>query len=278
MFGTLFSAIGKVFTPVVKTVASIPSAIFGVGSAVSTAGAATAAAPLAQGGLTGFINNLTGGGVLGSVLNGAIRQAGVGALIGAGVGAITGQGLGRGALMGAVGGAVTGGLSGAASFRNGQLAQTSTPSVAPAQSPTGLAPTGSTQGVTSARTGLGTASMISAASTQPSTIVTPQQPPRRGLGGMFTKLFDDFTANTEDGRALRGQVLGGIGNGLLMREQERSRMRRLEREIQHEEDKEQRVRDSYSVGQSALHKPMTSTRNSFGSPRYQFNPATGLIE
>lgn len=272
----MFSLLGKVFQPVANAVARIGTAAAAVGRAAFTAGAATGANSMASGGLNGFIQSLTGNGVLGSVLTGAVSQAAVGAGIGAITGAVTGIGAGKGALYGAAGGAVTGGLSGATRGLG---------PVQAANTPTGMAPIGQTQ---STPRGLAIGTQYNAAGfrTQPaagqiSTVVQPQQP-QRGLGTMFGRLFQ----NEHLGSALESAGAAALG---YMGEQsaEQGRMDRLEREIQHREDTEQRRRDSYSVDPSALHGPVTSRSNASPSPGQRFvrpqrfarfNPQSGLIE
>lgn len=87
----LLSSIGRVFSPVIEGIARVGQAITGVGATGFTAAAATGAAPIASGGLSGFISSLTGGnGVLGHILNGLtdVAASGPAGVITAGAGAL----------------------------------------------------------------------------------------------------------------------------------------------------------------------------------------------
>lgn len=116
------SGITKIFTTVGSAAARVGKAVAGVGSSLFTAGASTG----------GIASAASGGGVLGNILTGAVKQAGIGALLGGGVSAATGGDFGKGALWGGLAGAATGGLMGAAGAQQ----------VVAAETPTGVAPTG----------------------------------------------------------------------------------------------------------------------------------------
>ncbi|WP_022727212.1 hypothetical protein [Fodinicurvata sediminis] len=85
------------------------------GAAVFTGGAALGLAPLAGGwgaAVSGAVSQLGATGVLGSTLTGAITQAGYGALVGGAVSAVTGGDIMKGVQTGGLGGAISGGVMG----------------------------------------------------------------------------------------------------------------------------------------------------------------------
>lgn len=278
----LASGIGKVFSTVGKAAARVSQAVLGVGATTFTAGAASGAAPMATGGFGGVLQSLTGGGVLGNVLTGAIKQAGYGALIGGAIGAMTGQGFGKGAMIGGLGGAVSGGLMSAA----GIGMTPATPSGAgtvPADTPTGFAPTGSTDPA-SAR--------VAAAHGTP-TIYTPDggmdvagagapaAAPASGGGGGFGQFLQ-----SEAG----GSLIAGIGKGMGDYALAKMKMGENQKDRDFERDREQRLQDSYDVDPAALHgaAPVDDTQRptpaekynrqgSVGKFRYEYSPEARRI-
>lgn len=118
--------VGKIFKPVVKVVKKVAPIALAAAAVYFTAGAAlgVAGASGGWGAVAGGLTNSLGlaGSTLGSVLTGAVTQAGYGAAIGAGVSALTGGDISKGALMGAAGGAVTGGVTGGLGFNTDPLA------------------------------------------------------------------------------------------------------------------------------------------------------------
>lgn len=244
------SGITKVFSTVATGVASVGKSIVGVGATLFTGGAASGGA------IGNVVNSVSGGGVLGNILTGAIKQAGIGALIGGAVGAATGAGFGKGAMWGALGGAVTGGLTGAA---GGGLF--SAAGVTPADTATGLAPTGSTAG-------------SAAPSTVPTGVAT---------GGSGASGFGQFL-NSEAG----GAMLGGLGEGIMGYAKQKADEKERQRDRDYLLDKENRVRDSYSVSPESLPgggsmAALPETQRPTPAQKYQrrqyvYNPATKAIE
>ena len=267
------SGIGKVFSAVGNAAARVGQAVMGVGATTFTAGAAAGAAPMAAGGFNGVLQGLTGGGVMGNILTGAIKQAGYGALIGGVIGAVTGQGFGKGALIGGLGGAITGGLSGSGLFSAAGIDPTKTGSTTaiPSETPTGFAPTGVTDPA-SAR--------VAAAHGTP-TIYTPEggaaaaaAPAAQGGGG-----FGQFL-RSEAG----GGLIAGLGKGIG--DYATAKMAAGEREKDREflREKDQRLQDSYNVDPDALHGAAPSDTTSRPTPaqkysrfRYEYSPQAKRI-
>jgi hypothetical protein len=108
----VMKSIGKTFKKIVKSPAKLIASILAVGAIVFTAGAALGLAPLA-GGWGGAVAGVFGtNSTIGSVLTGAVTQAGYGAAIGGVVSAATGGDFGSGAAQGAVVGGIGGALMG----------------------------------------------------------------------------------------------------------------------------------------------------------------------
>ena len=112
-----FSFVGKIFKSVVNVVKKIAPIVLAAAAVYFTAGAALTGGGFGTAAWTQAASAFTSGtlglsGTLGSVVSGALTQAGFGAAIGAGVSAITGGNIMKGAQMGALTGAVTGGIGG----------------------------------------------------------------------------------------------------------------------------------------------------------------------
>lgn len=110
---SVFKGIKKVFRKIVKVVKKIAPIVLAVGALVFTGGAALGFTSLAGGwgaAATAITTKLGATGLLGSVLTGAVTQAGYGALIGGITAEISGGSFSKGAKAGAAAGAVTGGL------------------------------------------------------------------------------------------------------------------------------------------------------------------------
>ncbi len=114
MSGVVKSA-KKIFKKVAKVAKIVVPLALAAAAIYFTAGAALGVAGMAGGwgAAAGSLGTALGGsGMLGSVLTGAITQAGFGAVIGGGLAFATGNDPLKGAALGAAGGAVTGGVSG----------------------------------------------------------------------------------------------------------------------------------------------------------------------
>jgi len=244
----IISGISKIFAPVASGVAKVGKAILGVGASLFTGGAASGGA------IGGVIKSVTGTGVLGNILTGAIKQAGIGALIGGAIGAATGQGFGKGALYGALGGAVTGGLSGSGLF--------SAAGLAPADTATGMAATGSSAG-----SGVLAAGASAGAAAAPAT------------GGGFGQFL-----NSETG----GSLVAGLGEGLMSYASGKMDQKAREDDRQFLRDKETRLTRSYDVAPEALPgggtmAALPSTQRptpaqKYDRRRYLYNPESKQIE
>lgn len=258
----LVSSIGKTFQAIGSAATRVASSVLGVGAVTTTAGIASNAGSMASGGLNGFLSRLTGGGVLGNVISGAIKQAGYGAVLGGVVGMVTGQGFGKGALMGAAGGALTGGLMAGLSPQPTGTLQASTP--------TGLAPSGATAGISASGVGstnLGGSSLVTgpgqAAAAAARTAATTSTVPSSG-GGLMRFL------NSETG----GGLIAGLGKGaadyFTMKSKIDAEKAMQERELGYLEDKDKRIQDSYSVADSSFAAPPKQMR-------YEYDPQKGKI-
>lgn len=282
------SGLGKVFQTVGSAAARVSSAVMGVGKTVFTAGAAAGAPSMASGGFTSVLDKLAGTGVLRNVLTGAVKQAGVGALVGGGIGALTGQGFGKGALIGGLGGAVTGGLGGLANAARiappGVDTSMITGSVNPSPAVAGTVPAG---GPAPLADGAFDSRFGSSATPPPVGAVSgPLSPdvPAASAGGWGSEGgggggFWQFMQSP-----MGGNLVAGLGQGLAAGMAAKERREAEEADRQFLLDREQRLRDSYSVDPSVLHSPVAPDASRpapsskyFGRPRYQFDPAAGMI-
>lgn len=113
-----FSSIKKTFKKVLNVAKKALPIVLAAGAVVFTAGAALGLAPLGiAGGWGGAMSALTGSmgltGTLGSVVTGALTNAGYGAVLGGVTSAVTGGDVMKGMGLGAAGGAITGGIGSA---------------------------------------------------------------------------------------------------------------------------------------------------------------------
>lgn len=258
----LASGIGKAFSALGNAATRVASSVLGVGAATTTAGIATGAGSMASGGFGGFLSRLTGGGVMGNIVSGAIRQAGYGAVLGGITGMVTGQGFGKGALMGAAGGALTGGLmAGLRPQPTGTLQ---------ADTPTGLAPSGRSMTSPDPSIPTGGPYMMTqsgqAASAAARTATASSTVPQSSGGGFLNFI------NSETG----GGLLAGLGKGasdyFTMKSKIDAEKDMQERELGYLRDKDQRIQDSYSVSDNAFATPPGTKRM-----RYDYDPAQGKI-
>jgi hypothetical protein len=108
-------AVGKVFKAVVKVVRKVAPVVLAAAAIYFTAGAALGVSGAAGGwgaAAASMTSSMGATGTLGSVLTGAITQAGYGAAMGGVTSLLTGQDPMKGMQAGALGGAITGGISG----------------------------------------------------------------------------------------------------------------------------------------------------------------------
>jgi hypothetical protein len=294
----IVSGITKVFTSVGSAVARVGQSVAAVGASVFTTGAATGAGSMASGALSATARTM-GGGVLGNVINGAIKQGAIGAIIGGGISALTGNGFGKGALIGGIGGLATGGLTGYAQSGTGLAPN----GVAAAETATGVAPTGVTQsspldarfgdnsGVTTGgRSGLAAgleqqqAAMTGAAGAGVPAAANglATAPAAVGGGGGLMGFLQ-----SEGG----GNIISGLGQGAMgyFNQQQQDKQLKLQAEQYDknraaELDKEMRIRDSYDMGDAAYETPYSddtkrpTPEQAFGrGRRYEYDAAKGRV-
>lgn len=257
----LVSGIGKIFQTVGSAATRVASSVLGVGAVTQTAGVAAGAGSMASGGLNGFLSKLTGGGVLGNIVSGAIKQAGYGAVLGGIAGMVTGQGFGKGALMGAAGGALTGGLmAGLTPQPTGSLS---------ANTPTGLIPTGSTSGITA--TGSGSANLGPQMMTAPGQAAAAAA---QGASATSTVQGGGLMSYFKNPETL-GAALGGLGQGAgayFSAKMTSDAQKELQKnELDYLRDKDQRIQDSYTVADSAFAAAPGKKM------RYDYDPKQGKI-
>lgn len=116
----VFKAVGKVAKKVLPFALPIAAAVFTVGGALGI--------PAMAGGWAGAVGKLTGNGLLGKVIGGAVTQAGYMGLAGGAVGGITGgtKGLKKGLGYGQIAGAAIGGIGGAIGYAGNPQARAAT--------------------------------------------------------------------------------------------------------------------------------------------------------
>lgn len=275
----LFSGLKKVFKKVTKVLVKVAPIALLAGAAIFTGGAALGLAPFAGGwgaAAAGFASNLGLTGALGSVVTGAVTQAGYGALAGGLISGVTGGDPLKGAQMGALTGAVTGGVTGGLGFATdplGGAAAQAAPGATPATSPTGFASFTAPNGVGPV-TGPAAADLTlsTGAAVGPTTsTVAPAASTPSGFGSFVDK-------------EVVGRTLAGLGQGYL--EGQTAKDER-DLQIQLRDDRQASYDVDPSVYQAApgAGAPRPTPREAYGSrratnltARYAFNPTTGKIE
>lgn len=208
MSGVLKS-VGKVFKKVVKTVTKVAPYVLAAGAMIYTAGAALGAGSIFAGGWGGAVSSavssMGGSGLLGNVLTGALTQAGYGAIIGGATSALTGGSFSKGLKMGALGGAVTGGISGGLGFETDPLkgiGQETPPVNSAGNRMTGVAGMANTSQAPANAASQAAAGSATVGPIGSQTAVNPT--PSSGLLGW-----------AERNQTLLGNVISGVGGGLL---------------------------------------------------------------
>lgn len=257
-----FKAIKKFFKKVVKSAKIIVPVVLGAAAIYFTVGAALGVTGTAGGWLS---SSLGLSGTLGSVVSGAVTQAGYGALLGGGLAAVTDGDVGKGLLEGALAGAVTGGITGAITA----------PAIAASSGATGATGPGTTAGG-GLPSELGLAgSLDTAAGLNPNTAIKAPTTGGPETTGLLTR-FGEF-ASTPGGGAIIGGAIQGIGSGignfaLADAEVEAAKLR-----AEQEEAERARIAANFDVsGGGGL---LTGTRfdtTPRPTPLQQFNPATVL--
>lgn len=288
----LFSGLKKVFKKVTKVLVKVAPIALLAGAAIFTGGAALGLAPFAGGwgaAAAGFASNLGLTGTLGSVVTGAVTQAGYGALIGGGLSAATGGSFIKGAQLGALTGTVTGGLTG------GFNALSAAPQFAD-HAPTGFSsfnPSTSVSpisgpGVADLTLPVNPAAASSAASSAApaATGFGSAQAPSGFMGGSSAAAPAASSATGFGSfldKEVVGRTLAGLGQGYLQGQAAKD-----------EQDLQIRLRDerqaSYDIDPSVMQQAPTDTaprptpREAYGArraavtSRYAYNPETNRIE
>lgn len=279
----LVKGIGKVFKKVFNAVKKVAFPLLAIGAIVFTGGAALGLAPLAGGwgGAVGSALSAMGvstTGTLGSILTGAVTQAGTGAAIGGLTSLATGGDFTEGAAKGGMIGAVTGGVMGSgllggaskaagtvtASGRNAPAGMIKgSDAIAQGRAAAGLLPGGAVGGPS-----IPDATKIATPATgyDPSTLASDAG---TGGGRLLGKVLTSPVA---------GQVIGGIGQGLM------SGMAAKEASEADKEEQE-RITGSYDVGPGAYDQAAADTtarptpEAKWGRRgRASYNPQSGRIE
>lgn len=266
-----FKKIGKFFKKVVKSkVFKIVAAVVGVGAAIFTGGAALGLSFAAGGwgAAAAGVSNVLGltGTTVGSILTGALTQAGYGALLGAGTSLVTGGNVLEGAAGGALGGAITGGVMGGLGFGTDPLAGAFDSAPKPdilgggAQNATAFSPASSTEGFGLGASNLNLPSATPGFEASAGEFALPDGGARGLLGGGATPsptMGATRVAGQAPGAAAAaaapqdsmlsgllnnetlGRTIAGVGKGLLTGSG-------VEDQIDAQEREERRLRDSYS--------------------------------
>lgn len=287
---SLFKGVRKVFKKIGKFVKKILPVVLAVGALVFTGGAALGlTGGLTWGGASGIaasIGSAIGGqGLIGSVLTGAIRQAGYGALIGGTVSAASGGSFSKGAKAGAKAGAITGAVMGGyghlknSALKNAQQTAGIGDEVAAQPPPgteiqaagtqaSGVTTYGLGQKVGNITPGTGHMSIGGGAGAGAGS----------GAGGLFTQ--GGWLERNQD---LVGNVVKGVGAGLVAggeADAEKDLLRERQRIINEnyagaDPGKEYRAAEPNRYG---LMPTERFTGGYYGSYEYRYNPETARIE
>ncbi|KKK82875.1 hypothetical protein LCGC14_2799040, partial [marine sediment metagenome] len=200
---SIFKGVRKIFKKVFKVVKKVALVAIAVAAIVFTGGAALGLAGVMGGGWAAAAatvgTTIGGSGLLGTVLTGAITQAGTGALIGGAISAATGGSISKGMMRGAAAGAVTGGvMGGVGHVRNASGVEGYGPITEGGVTTT---PLPETAGV---NYGAGTGQAIDAAGN----VIPP-------TGGGGRGLLRGIGSFIKDNPEISGGIITGIGQGLL---------------------------------------------------------------
>lgn len=292
--------IGKVFKKVIKNLPKIITSAIAVAAIYFTAGAALGVVGMA-GGWGGAVAGLN----LGPVLGGAITSAGYGAAIGGVVSGVTGgdvmKGMQRGAATGAIAGGLTGAITGSGSALD-PLAETG--AGAPATEAAGADP--SSLGSMPADVAPADTA-VSSAATQgaPGSIMATNAPaPAPSGGGLLNQGSTPSTGPgvmdkggwLERNQMLAGQVVGGLGQGIMGMGQADARVEAAETDrraaLDLDQQKADRIRANYAgtgrglltpenmgyIGQQPA-RPSPAQRfdpRAYGG-RWQYDPQSGQV-
>lgn len=245
----LFKKIGKAFKKVAKFALKVAPYVLLAGAAIFTGGAALGLPAFAGGwgaAAASFTQTLGLSGTLGSVVTGAVTNAGYGALLGAGGAALTGQSITKGAQLGAAAGAVGGGISGFAAAPVPPAGDLSggVPMAASPNTGTGFSFDTARSVIDAPAAGAGTTPAAGAAPTAVTgnpaaagaATATPGSAP--GVASPGT----GFGSFLKDNQTLLGNAIAGFGQAYL--------------EGKAEEDRIDRYRENYDVDPSVYTQPV----------------------
>lgn len=276
----------KIFRKVGKVIKKVAPIALAAGAIFFTAGAALGAAPAWSTAVSSMTSGLSG--TLGSVVTGAVTQAGQAAAIGGLVSEATGGDFKDGATAGALTGGVLGGLGGymnapaagpVTDGAGGQFANSS-PALNQPQSVASMASNANPMNA-------GNSSLMSASDVAAQAANTPNQGVLAGLGraqniGDSVKSVASGVGNfIENNPTMTGMVVQGLGQGLSAQAQA-DELRKAE------ERKQRRLEESYrdldysgyrqfaSPSQQGQEQPARQT--SRYNYEYAYNPQTARIE
>lgn len=190
--------VGKVFKKVTKVVKKVAPIVLGAAAIYFTAGAALGFAPTLGAAASSLTGSLGLSGTLGSVVTGAVTQAGYGAAIGGLTAAVTGGSISKGMRSGALTGAITGGVTGGLGFNTDPLSSlndTQSAASAAAGGPGQLTAPGALSAPQVAASPLGAAAAPAAAQAAPAST------------GLLSWMNNNQT--------LVGTAVSGLGQGLM---------------------------------------------------------------
>ncbi len=266
---SLFKGVRKLFKKVLKVVKKLAPIILGVAAIVFTGGAALGLAGMAGGwgAAAATVGTTIGGsGLLGTVLTGAITQAGTGALIGGAIAAATGGPISKGMMRGAAAGAVTGGvMGGVGHVRNASGVEGYGPITEGSVTTT---PLPETAGV---NYGAGTGQAVDAAGN----VIPP-------TGGGGRGLLRGVGSFIKDNPEIAGGIITGIGQGLLSGSEadaEKDLLRARHRLIssKYEGSDPGATYRGLAPGTSGQSPTERFDPRSYGSFEYQYDPKAGRI-
>lgn len=276
----------KVFKKVTKVVKRVAPIVLAAAAIYFTAGAALGVAGTAGGwgAVSASIGGELGAGTLGSVVTGAITQAGYGAAIGGVLSKAGGGSFSQGAKGGAITGAVTGGLMGGMGMKTDPLEGIGTKG--PAAAPGGVNPAGGPElagpaGSTGAQpvnaaanSGLDAHALDVLAREGTSTATNATQPG----GGLFGP-----NGWVERNQKLVGGAIQGVGQGLMGAAQAEGEMDLLRERHNLRASNYQGVNPGAGYtqanpGGSGQSPTQRFDPKTYGDWEYQYNPQTGRIE
>ncbi len=200
MSGVL-DVVGRIFDVVTDVISFVPETIASAAT-FFTGGAALGASSFSWSDtVSQFISDMGGTGILGSVLSGAITTAGYGAVTGGLTALLTGGNFGRGVGLGALVGAGAGGINAALN-----TAPVTAPQ-APSQAASSVGPTPLGPSFVSPN--------LETVAQQTGNFGAAAIPPGGTVPATASRGFFDAGGFFDRNKGIIGQVIGGVGSGLL---------------------------------------------------------------